>query len=86
MTAAKAEASDRARAIIDGLVRTGRGTNPQVAGAYVRLRAQDGRVLLGPDRRHSAIARRRRRCCEELQESFAETMARAGETPPKRTR
>jgi hypothetical protein len=23
---------------------------------------------------------------EELQESFAETMARAGETPPKRTR
>jgi hypothetical protein len=86
MTAAKAEASDRARAIIEGLVRTGRGTSPQVAGAYVRLRARiggfywvpiDGTRLLRGDDVDAA---------EQLQESFTETMARAGETPPKRKR
>jgi hypothetical protein len=72
-------ASDRARAIVTGLVLTHRGSDPRVAGAFVRLRAAiggfhwvriDGAGLLRGDDVDVA---------EHLQETFTETMARAGE-------
>ena len=83
MTANKSEVSNHARAIIAGLVRTGRGSDPRIAGAYVRLLARiggfywvriDGSRLL---RGHNVDD------AEPLQEKFTETMARAGERPPK---
>jgi hypothetical protein len=40
--AAKPKVSDRAQAIIDGLVRTRRGSDARVEGAFVRLRAGIG--------------------------------------------
>jgi hypothetical protein len=40
MTAKKPEASNQARDIIAGLMQTGRGSDPQIAGAYVRLLAR----------------------------------------------
>ena len=79
MTGAKPEVSDRARAIIEGLARTGRGSDPRVVRSHVRLRARIGgfywirldgsRLLRGHDVDDA----------EPLQESFTETMARAGE-------
>ena len=83
MTAAKPNVSDRARAIIQGLMLTGRGSDPQGAGAYVRLRSKidgfywvriDGSRLLRGNNVDGA---------KPLQEKFTETMARAGEPPPK---
>jgi hypothetical protein len=78
MTAKKTEVSNQARAIIAGLVQTGRGSDPQIAGAYVRLlariggfywvRIDGGRLLRG----HNVDD------AEQLQVSFTETMARAG--------
>jgi hypothetical protein len=78
MAAAKIEVSDRARAIIEGLIRTRRGSDPHIAGAYVRLRSKiggfywvriDGTRLLRGDDVDDA---------EQLQVSFTEAMARAG--------
>jgi hypothetical protein len=83
MPAAKPEVSDRARMIIEGLVRTGRGSDPHIAGAYVRLRSKiggfywvrlDGNRLLRGNNVQGA---------ERLQQKFTEMMARAGEPPPK---
>jgi hypothetical protein len=83
MSPAKLKVSARARAIIDGLVRTRRGSDPQGAGAHVRLIAGiggfywvriDGSRLL---RGHNVDD------AEPLREKFTETMARAGEPPPK---
>lgn len=76
--------SDRAQAIIDGLVRTLRASDPRFVGAYVRLRARvdgfywvhvDGSELLRANDLDSA---------EPLQAPFAETMVRAGGLPRKR--
>jgi hypothetical protein len=78
MVAAKIEVSARARAIIEGLTRTRRGSDPHIAGTYVRLRSKiggfywvgiDGSRLLRGLNVDDA---------EPLQESFVETMARAG--------
>jgi hypothetical protein len=83
VTAAKVEVSAQARAIIAGLVQTGRGSDPQIAGAYVRLLARiggfywvrlDGSGLLRGNNVQGA---------ERLQQKFTETMVRAGEPPPK---
>ena len=78
MTAKKTEVSNQARAIVAGLVQTGRGSDPQIAGAYVRLlariggfywvRVDGGRLLRG----HNVDD------AEQLQVSFTEAMARAG--------
>jgi hypothetical protein len=83
MAAAKVEVSDRARAIIEGLLRTGRGSGPHVAGAHIRLcskidgfywvRLDGSRLLRGHNLQGAA----------RLQKSFTETMVRAGEPPPK---
>jgi hypothetical protein len=42
MTAKKTEVSAQARAIIAGLLRTQPGSDPNLAGAYVRLRSKIG--------------------------------------------
>jgi hypothetical protein len=79
VTVAKPEVSARARLIIEGLIRTRRGSDPHIAGAYVRLRSKidgfywvrvDGSRLLRGDSIDDA---------EQLQKSFTETMVRAGE-------
>ena len=81
MTAASHPLAARARAIVDGLVRTRRGSNPRFADTYVQLRARvggfyfvvhDGARLLRGDTFEEA---------EELQATFAEAMAKAGERP-----
>jgi hypothetical protein len=86
MTAAPHPLAGRARAIVDGLVRTGHGSDPRFADAYVQLRAKiggfyfvalDGARLLRGDTFEEA---------EELQAKFVEAMARAGSRPPGRAR
>jgi hypothetical protein len=81
MAVAKPEVSARARAIIEGLMRTRRGSAPRFADAYVQLRAKvggfyfvalNGARLLRGDAFEDA---------EELQAKFAEAMAKAGERP-----
>jgi hypothetical protein len=75
-------ASPRARAIAEGLVRTGRAYDPRTVGTYIRLRARvrragwrfywvaiDGGELLRGDARDMA---------EELQQTFVDAMAKAG--------
>jgi hypothetical protein len=48
MTAAKPEVLARARAIIEGLMRTQRGSDPHIAGTNVRLRSKiDGSIGSG---------------------------------------
>jgi hypothetical protein len=70
--------SPRARAIAEGLVRTGRAYDPRTVGTHIRLRARvgrfywvafDGGELLRGDARDMA---------EELQQTFADAMAKAG--------
>jgi hypothetical protein len=71
-------ASLRARAIAEGLVQTGRAYDPRTVGTHIRLRARvgrfywvaiDGSELLRGDALDMA---------EELQQSFADAMAKAG--------
>ena len=78
------EVSDRARAIVDGLMRTGRGSERRVSGAYIRLRARlgefywihvDGNKLL---RGRDVVG------AKPLQQGFTESMVRAGAPLPKR--
>jgi hypothetical protein len=73
--------SNQARAIIADLVRTERGSEPEIASTHVWLLARAGRfywVRLDGGRllRGNNIDD-----AEQLQESFTETMARAGRTP-----
>jgi hypothetical protein len=82
VTAAKPEVPARARLIIEGLIRTGRGTDPHIMGAYVRLRSKiDGfywvRIDGGRLPRGDSVDD-----AEQLQASFTETMDRADEPPP----
>jgi hypothetical protein len=81
MTAPLHPLAERTRAIVDGLVRTRRGSEPHFADAYIQLRAKgggfyfvvfDGARLLRGDTFEEA---------EELQAKFAEAMAKAGKRP-----
>ena len=72
--------SPRAKAIAEGLIRSGRGSDPRLAHGHLRLRAKlggfywiasDGARLLRGDELDAA---------EELQSSFTEAMAQAGGT------
>jgi hypothetical protein len=84
MTAAPPPLSERAQAIVDGLVRTRRGSKPHFAGDYVQLRAKAGGFyFVACDGTHVlrgySLAE-----AEELQAKFAEAMAKAGKRPPGR--
>jgi hypothetical protein len=81
MTAAKPEVSVRARAIIEGLVRTGRGSKPRLADAHVQLRAEAAASTSSCSMAHGLLRGDTFDEAEELQAKFAEAMARAGERP-----
>jgi hypothetical protein len=74
-------ASRRARAIAEGLVRTGRASAPRTVGTYIRLRARVGRagrfywvaVDGGELLRGDAL-----NLAEQLQQTFVDAMAKAG--------
>jgi hypothetical protein len=71
-------ASRRVRAIAEGLVQTGRAYDPRTVGTHIRLRARVGRFYWvavdgGELLRGDALD-----MAEELQQTFADAMARAG--------
>jgi hypothetical protein len=79
--------SPRAQQIIDGLVRTGRGLKPRVQGEFVKLDTRNANSSYYVERDGDSLRRGRTLMeAEELQETFADAMARAGQPPSARHR
>lgn len=78
MPAAESVISSRAKAIAQGLIRTGRAVSTEQAGGFIRLQCKAGGFYWISGNGRRLMRGTGFRGADELQKRFADTMERAG--------